>query len=193
MFHLFKKHEVHNMYYIGMTDSQGESCIIGMTEKRKYAEAFINFFFRGSKNYFIAYVTDTPKDPDLFTIIKFSKKNGIYIPMWMLQYIEKEFERTCKGMISSIRTFRTICKNNNDTAGVRMLQDVEKHFFTVSESKDDDDVKDTFFQDYVAMHWISIVPFDDHKMRSLHSILQAIEYSHDMDIMYKNRIDLYYT
>lgn len=182
------------MYYVAMTDGLGSSIqtsrIIAMSEKKKYIENFITFFFKGSKNYEIlcSPIDSTEKDPDLYTIVKISKEEKIYLPVWMIRYIENEFNSMTFRFIKSMGYMHTICKNNGDSVGMECIQNFKDHFF-----KKNDAFKESFVESYVYMHWICVVPFDKHKMEILDQILSCMEYNHDMDSMYRTRLFLDYT
>lgn len=182
------------MFYVAMTDGVGSSIqtsrIIAMSEKKKHIEKFIAFFFKGSKNYEIlcSPIDSTEKDPDIYSIVKVSKNEGIYLPIWMIRYIENEFNAMTFQMIKSMGYMHTICKSNGDTTGMECIQAFKDHFF-----KKNDGFKESFVESYLSLHWICVIPYDKHKMEALDRILSCTEYNHDMDSMYRTRLSLDYT
>lgn len=180
------------MYYVCMTDGHSKSAnsrIIAMSDKQKYIRNFISFFFRDSRNYEIICSDDNQKDPDLYTIVKVSKENGIYLPIWIIQYIEKEFDIMSNNFANSIGCMYTICKNNGDTTGMSYLENIKEYFLKKGNSA----IKDKIFDDYVYMHWICVVPFDKQKMETLDRILSSIEYMKDTEAGYIWRLNQDYT
>lgn len=182
------------MYYVAMTDGMGSnihsSRIIAMSEKKKYIEKFIAYFFRGSKNYEVLWspADGDEKDPEIFSIVKVSKEERIYLPAWMIHYIENEFNSMTYQLIKTMGYMHTICKNTGDSTGMDSIQTFKDHFF-----KKNGAFKESFMESYLSMHWICVVPFDKHKMEVLDQILSCIEYNHDMDSMYRTRLFLDYT
>lgn len=180
------------MYYVCMTDGHSQNAnsrIIAMSDKQKYIRNFINFFFRESRNYEILCSEDNQKDPDLYSIVKVSKENGIYLPIWMIKYIEKEFDIMSVNFANSIGCMYTICKNNGDTTGMGYLENVKEYFLKKGNSA----IKDRIFDDYIYMHWICVVPYDKQKMETLDHILSSMEYMKDSDAGYNWRIGQDYT
>lgn len=183
------------MYYVSMKDSIGGSSsrIIAMHEKEKYITGFVNTFFRGSKCYEISCVTNTEKDPDLYSIVRIDKKEGFYLPMWMIKYMEDEYDRMTRGLVTSMSTMYTLCKNNGDTVGMSHLTSMRDYFFSRNSRDDEESLKEKYFNSYLRMHWITIVPYDKRKFEVLENILTSMEYMHETDIFSRMRLDLDYT
>lgn len=194
-FSLFKtREEPKFVYYIYMKIGNGpleKSRIIAMSDSEKKVQRFVSFFFRGSHNFFVSTTDDAQKDPDIYTIIKVSK-DGVYLPVWMLKYIQDEFDRMKNNLVASLGSLYTIFKNNGDQLGMKQVDDLLYHTFK-SKNLENPEIKNKVFDDYVSMHWICVVPFDEHKMKTLSAIIDSIEYMTDTDAQYDWRIAQDYT
>lgn len=179
------------MYYVSMKIGD-ESRIIAMSNKEKYITKFVSFFFKGSHDYFISCVTDSQKDPDIYTIVKVSKSEGIYLPVWMLKYIQDEYDGMTKSLVKSLSCLHTIFKNNGDTIGMNQVDALVNHTFK-SKDLQDPELKSKMLDDYISMHWICVVPFDARKMKTLSMIIDSIEYMTDTEMQYEWRIHQEYT
>lgn len=191
IFPFLRKEDKMLMYYVSMKNGN-ESRIIAMSDKEKYVTRFVSFFFKGSHDYFISCVTDSQKDPDIYSIVKVSKSDGIYLPVWMLKYIQDEYDRMKHSLIKSLSCLHTIFKNNGDSVGMNQIDALVNHVFK-SKDLEDAELKSRMLDDYIFMHWICVVPFDERKMKTLSMIIDSIEYMTDTEMQYQWRLHQEYT
>lgn len=191
IFPFLRKEDRNLMYYASMKNGD-ESRIIAMSDKEKYVTRFVTFFFKGSHDYFISCTPDPQKDPDIYEIVKVSKSDGIYLPVWMLKYIQDEYERMKSSLVKSLSCLHTIFKNNGDTVGMEQIDALVDHAFK-SKNLQNAELKSKMLDDYIFMHWICVVPFDERKMKTLSMIIDSIEYMADTEIQYEWRVHQDYT